>query len=238
MAAGVLVTMPVLAACDPTYVVSQVKSDTANYALRHSWGPDPALENGKANSCVTRGSDVANRAHLCRSLDGYEEMGDNRNWLINYEGRIEDGQRPLQRNGARAGTHGQVIITHGGAVYEGCNWYEETNNYYCDYRQSKAAVPRTNGLSHNGYILRKLWDWTGYVGNTAGCAGGITTVWNGSKVTALLLRGCADGPMSSGWSTSSVASGAQLNDDVGGARHVQPEIPAIDEDHGLNDRWE
>jgi hypothetical protein len=123
-------------------------------------------------------------------VDGYESIGDSRNWLIKFP--LNSG--PLAQSGEDSSTYGQIIVLDGGQVYEGCDWRSPDNSYLCDYRQRKQIVLRTSGSAYS-YVLRKLWDWTKYVGNTAGCAGGIASLWSGSKVTLPMLTGCADGPM-------------------------------------------
>lgn len=138
-------------------------------------------------------------------LDGYEEIGDNRNWLIGYE--IGAGQGPLGWSGLNLGTgdpYGITIVTHGGTVYEGCWWQSPTNDYLCDFRARKQIVLRTSGSAYS-YVLRKLWNWTLYTGNAAGCAGGIAGLWTGQRVTLPLLSDCVDGPMSSSAAAATVA---------------------------------
>lgn len=160
------------------------------YALAHDWGPAIVLEQGVANSCVTRDSEVAGRANLCRVVDGYEGIGDNRNWLIQFP----VGRGPLGQSGTDSSAHGRIIVLDGGSVFEGCDFRSPDNSYLCDYRQRKAIVLKTSGDAYS-YALRKLWDWSKYAGNTAGCATGISGVWAGAKIRLPLLSDCADGPL-------------------------------------------
>jgi len=178
-----------ISALSGCYSITSTSQDP-HYALRHDWGPYPAIENGIANSCIIRQSTVNGREHLCRVIDGYEELNDNRNWIVKFD----IGEGPLAQAGSDNDQYGQTIVLGDGNVYEGCDWRSPDNSYLCDYHARKQIVIHTS-TSGWGYGLRKLWDWTRYAGDTLGCASGIVSLWYGAKVGAALLSACDDGPM-------------------------------------------
>ena len=195
-AIGVSLTLPAVALDvreAHAVTITSISNDPGR-TLRHGWSPSVAIESGVANSCVKRASDVSKREHLCRVVDGYEGVGDGRNWKLDFP---TSGESPLRVKGSNSSKYGFVVVLDGGMVYEGCTWSSPSNDYTCDYRMRKPIVLKTSGNAL-GYALRKLWSWTKYVGNTLGCAGGIATLWYGGasgKVTLPILSDCADGPM-------------------------------------------
>lgn len=172
-----------------------VTQDDPKRELIHDWSPSRAIETGVVNSCVIRDSDVKGREHLCRVVDGYEEKGDKRNWLIDFSARDPEG--PLASEGSNGDPHGILIVMDDGATYEGCTWFSPSNDFLCDYRIRKPIVLKTSGNARE-YVLRKLWDWAKYAGNTYGCAQGIGSVMvDGFSISQLFLANCFDGPLES-----------------------------------------
>lgn len=97
----------------------------------------------------------------------------------------------LAASGREDSTSGMTVVVPG-YQDEGCTWESPTNNDVCDCRASKRVVLRT-GTEYDD-VLRELWDWSRYAGNTAGCAQGIATIWRGGNITCPFLAGCGDGP--------------------------------------------
>lgn len=178
-----------LSGCEPSVTISYTSRDPGK-TLQHSWSPGIPIETGVVNSCYRASSDVAGRANVCRVVDGYDQAGDDRNWKITLGG----GYRVLAQYGENSSTYGRVIVLDGGQVFEGCNYYSADTTYNCDYRIRKQIVLKTSGSAYS-YVLRKLWNWTKYVGSAAGCAGGIAGVWTGQRITLPMLSSCADGPL-------------------------------------------
>lgn len=178
---------------EPSWRVTQTASRDPGFDMRHDWSPSVPIEMGVVNSCLERDSEAEGREHLCRVVDGYEEDpgNDDRNWIIHYE----VGQ-PLAREDFMVpwlSQYGGVIVAHDGVVYEGC-LINNGDTYVCDYRMRKPVVLHT-GTDAWDFVLRKLWNWSRYVGNTLGCAGGIAGIWRGQPITLPMLTGCADGPL-------------------------------------------
>lgn len=176
----------VMGACQPSAVSISTTSTDPGYSLRHDWGPGVLIEqNGGANSCFESGSSAPGRDYYCRVIDGYEAVGDHRNWRVSGS--------PIASGGSDTSSYGRTIVVDSGQIFEGCDWLSPSNEYICDFRQRKAVVLKTDRTW--SFVLRKAWDWARYAGDAAGCAGGIAGLWSGGVITVPLLSGCLDGPM-------------------------------------------
>lgn len=183
----------VLSACQPQQgvVITSTKTDPGK-PLRHDWGPSVVIESGVANSCYfVDESVVAGKSSICRVVDGYEEVGDKRNWKVTAPNSLILS-RPMMDY------YSYSILLDGGAVFEGCVLNSNsggTSTFTCDYRIRKISAAGGTGSAVN-YFFKKLWNWNKYVGNTAGCALGISSVWSGTaKITHSMVTGCLGGPM-------------------------------------------
>jgi hypothetical protein len=186
--------LPVGGGTGETVSISGTTQDP-DYGLNNSGGgPYPVIEVGVANSCVDTSSQVSGRQHYCRVVDGYEEIGDRRNWLVRYTFDGRPGGGPIAQSGNDDSYYGRTIITDGGEVFEGCDWRSPDNSYLCDYRIRKPVVTNISGGAWS-HVLHKAWAWTKYIGNALGCAGGIAGVMIGKPITLPLLTDCVDGPM-------------------------------------------
>jgi hypothetical protein len=205
-----LVLALVLSGC-ASWTVTETTGWDPNSQLEHDWSPGVPMEIGQVNSCVERASEVADRAHVCRVVDGYEPV-QNLNWIIDFADNAES--HPLSvaheygySNNINPGLDcapGSPLIPNYGCTiqldgqngtYQGCVYQWQGNVYVCDYRTRKHVVLHTSSGGWS-FALRKLWDWGGYLGNVLGCAGGIVGVLGfGKAVTLPLLTDCADGPM-------------------------------------------
>jgi len=196
--------------------------------LMHDWGPAIVIERGVANSCIERDSEVSGRRHLCRVIDGYEEIGDVKNWVIDYP--ANPVQMPLSVDGEcndgiswSDGGYGCVIVLQDGSTYEGCQHVTPLNDFICDYRARKHIVLKTSGDAYS-YLLRKFWNWSLYTaGSPLACAGGLTGVMMGKSITAPMLADCADGPMDRS------AEGVTLDD----LRQSEPTIESLEGEPAL-----
>jgi hypothetical protein len=175
--------------CDKPYIAD------INFPLLHSFSLSPGFGEGVLTSCYTAPSEVPDREHLCRVVDGYEELGISHRHTYEVFGPLPGRHNPdhILAVDERPG-YGATVVLDGGIQFEGCVWYSPSNSFKCDYKTTRYAVLTTNN-SHTTWILRKMWDWGNYLGNTIGCAGGIVGVWGGKPITFPLLTGCADGPM-------------------------------------------
>jgi hypothetical protein len=174
------------------------------YTLVHSYslsggGPCTAtstsaclIELNKVNSCIrSSSSHVQNRYDYCRVVDGYEGI-DNTNWIV----RFPLNESPLYQYGSDTSSTGRAIVLANGQMYSGCDYRSPDNSYLCDYRERKGIV-RTVGTSATfTHYLKKFWNWSNYIGNALGCAGGIAGyAWGNKIITAPLIADCVDGPM-------------------------------------------
>lgn len=170
-------------------------------------GPYPAIEVGSANSCQDEVSDVAGRIRYCRVVDGYDTgatdgpaaLRDKRDWTIDIAYGYPESLTDSTNN-----RYGYSVVLYSGEMFEGCEvdsiygygaqgTYDSVFN--CAYRIRKPVITKASNNAWD-YVLRKAWDWSGYVGNAADCAGGLAGVMAGvGHITFPLLRGCADGPM-------------------------------------------
>lgn len=216
---GVMVASNTLVGCR---TVSEQKWDP-EFELRHDFSLTGAnnVEYGKSpTSCVETPSDVENRGTICRVVDGYEGVGDARNWkidVINTAQFPDPSAPPIQIDGGSSSNtnantcrapelwadvgsqlevYGCGITFDDGSRYEGCAWNAYDDDWWCDYRIRKPVVLK---LSTGGwdYVLRKFWAWKSYVASAVGCAAGLAAVERGNKVTYPFLVACADGPMPS-----------------------------------------
>lgn len=222
--AGVLALAAVLTGCN-TWTITEISNGTWDPNLRvdHEWTPYPAIENsGSLNSCVPRYATVEDRAHMCRVIDGVEDVetqyfGDYRNWIIDFGDNAES--KPMDVYIARG--HGDgvrsynlpqglacqpayfdptwdlgcTIVLEDGSVYSGCVYQWNGNVYVCDYRNRKPLVMNISGGGWS-HILHKGWDWVHYLGDAAACGSGLGAVSVGAvNITALMLLACVDGPM-------------------------------------------
>jgi len=168
-------------------------TDDPEKVLQHDWSPSQAIERGIANSCVFRDSQVKGREHLCRVIDGHEETGDERNWLVDFPAEPDKG--PLSIEGRNGGPKGIFIVLDGGTTFEGCDWISPSNDYHCDYRMRKPVVLKTKGNARE-FVLRTFWDWSRYAASAYGCAEGIAGVlWKGDDIRKFFLSACFDGPL-------------------------------------------
>jgi hypothetical protein len=174
----------------------QVYPAAHQYPLRHSFSLSPGIAPGVLTSCYNAPSDVPGRKYLCRAVYGDEEVGSNVTYYLDGSPWAADNtpdDRILSVVGI-GGPYGATVVTASGEVFEGCTWASPSNNYTCDYHSTQHFVLQTSGEWH--YFLAKLWDWTHYAGNAAGCATGVAAILAGSgRITFPLLTGCVDTPL-------------------------------------------
>lgn len=184
---GLLALMPIM----PMWCESPGVAST-NYPLLHAFSLSPGFGAGLVTSCYNAPTEVSGRHYVCRVVEGYEEVGDVRTFHVYGELAGRSNPDKILSLSVRTG-YGATLVLDGGITFEGCDWISPSNSFDCDYRTSRHAVLTT--MDTNTWKLRKLWDWTRYVGNTAGCAGGLTKVFSGGTITLPFLTGCADGPL-------------------------------------------
>lgn len=193
-------------------------SDPINYAYptkdcelnNDAGGPFPAIEVGKANSCMYIATTISGRNTMCRVVAGYDDrksdpnkypaLRDRRNWRIEI-----DGGDAAEVGHGRHFREGYAIALYSGALYEGCvigpkagqvifGVKIKKTTFHCDYQISKPVVSKRSSNVWD-YVLRKAWNFTLYVGDTVGCAAGITGLTIGKPITLGLLTACAEGPL-------------------------------------------
>lgn len=189
-----------LTACDPPatttpggYTVYENLHAAPTYPLQHSWSPAIPIEAGVANSCITATqTEVANRSHFCRVVDGYEETGDHRDWTIIWASRTSPTLAYT-----KGSIYGEQIVLGGGQMYEGCTYNDPGNVmpwYDCDYRIRKPVVFSTDSSNSLHWGLMKLWNWSQYAANEGVCAFGVRSLWAGLKITVGLIGDCIAQP--------------------------------------------
>ena len=183
---------------DNPVLVNYPKEWQADAALKHSFSLSPGLQAGQLTSCIRRDSNVNGRRDLCRIVLGYDEEGDQRDWIFDAKPFADDGivdRNVLAVTGTQSDGVGpnKSVVTANGWTYEGCYVYLWNGNWRCDYRTRRHTVLETSG--EWDYVLRKMWNWSLNQGSNLGCAGGIAGIWYGGVVTIPLLTDCVDGPL-------------------------------------------
>lgn len=168
---------------------------SANYPLQIDYQLSEAVPGywpGTRAYCVFRASQVAGRRDSCRIVAGYDQapIYDWRNW------RIHNDTSPLSYEYVSG--HGWTIVTESGLLFEGCKRLDPTkgavHDWECDYHILE-VINMVSGESSASWHLRKVVNWTKYVGNTAGCAAFLTGLSAGNVITLPGITGCADGPL-------------------------------------------
>ena len=165
---------------------------SVGYPLQHDWGPAIAMPgwSGHPHSCIDRSSTSTARHSMCRVVKGIEERGDWRNWRV----VATDGEMVAAQTHP---TYGTVLVAEESAdqvhAFEGCKARSYTE-FECDYK-ILAIGTVDHGSSAIGFFFRKFKDWSLNMGNTAGCAGAITSIWYGWSIKSAGLIACAEGPL-------------------------------------------
>lgn len=167
-------------------------------SLRHAYSLSPGLKVGELTSCIDRSSNVKGRADLCRIVYGYEQVGDNRDWIIDgppYAADTIANTNIIAAKGSQDSNARTTLVTATGKVFEGCYGFIWNGNYRCDFRTARHVVLHTSNPGGWSFALRKLWYWGNYVGNALGCAGGFVGIWYGGVISLPFLTDCVDGPL-------------------------------------------
>ncbi|MCU1496719.1 MAG: hypothetical protein JWM47_672 [Acidimicrobiales bacterium] len=156
------------------------------YPLRHAFSLVPGLPGTRARmptSCYR----VVRRDYVCRLVEGYEAIGDARDFRM-------PARQALRMGSSRK--YGAMVVRRNGRTYEGCRKVNGGRYWECDHRVSK-LVSRRHYRSTKRYVLRVFWRWSSYTANQAGCAYGITALWTKASPAKLAaaLNGCRNGPM-------------------------------------------
>jgi hypothetical protein len=161
-------------------------------------GPSPVIEAGVANSCLQAPAEGGGVGRLCRVVDGYERIGDMRNWIIRIDfgnpasedwiaGWTDSGTRGLPWT-----RYGRVIVLHDGTMFEGCTLEglarytidSDFTKYRCNYRIRKPVTTHIDGHGWDQFLAAL---WPNFVGDAdmAACAVGFTTAVGGWFARAL-----------------------------------------------------
>lgn len=162
------------------------RSTFASYPLRHAFSLVPGLP-GAGRRTPTSCYRVAGKHYICRLVEGYEGVGDARDFRLPASQSLRMG---------RSTKYGAMVVRRNGRTYEGCRKVNGGRYWECDYRVSK-LVSRSHYKSTKRYVLRVFWRWARYAGSQAGCASAIVALWTGpsGRRFAGAMYGCKNGPL-------------------------------------------
>lgn len=173
-----------LAAADDSDVTVFRDGPDVAYPLRHDFSMAIGLP-GHGKHEPTSCYDTWGDNYLCRIVSGYEETGDDRNFLVRAKDALDNGPEPR---------FGHELTSRGGVVHEGCTQWRN-GDWQCDYATRKQVDGEHYGS--DGWVLKVFWDWAKYTGDQAQCAAALSGLWGGitRKAWLALINDCKNGPL-------------------------------------------